>query len=73
MNMQRQQTLGPPLDGGYPIDSDFQQLTDDGCPLTPDPSLWGAEDWRDNFGEWDTFANNPADGPDGVTSARKVP
>jgi hypothetical protein len=31
-------------------------MTDDGCPLVPDPARWADDDdWRDNLGEWDTF------------------
>ena len=54
---------GPPADGGYPVDSDLHQMTDDGCPLSPDPNRWADVDWRDldtadgrdNLGELDTF------------------
>lgn len=42
-------------DGGYPIDSDLHNMTDDGCPLTPDPSRWIDHDWKDNLGDMDTF------------------
>jgi hypothetical protein len=42
-------------DGGYPLDSDLDQMTDDGCPLVPDPARWSDAAWRDNLGELDTF------------------
>ena len=42
-------------DGGYPLDSELHQMTDDGCPLIPDPARWADADWRDNLGESDTF------------------
>jgi hypothetical protein len=45
-------------DGGYPLDSDLHQMSDDGCPLVPDPARWADVEWRDNLGVWDTF-----DGP----------
>jgi hypothetical protein len=32
--------IGPSADGGYPIDGDLHQMTDDGCPLNPDPARW---------------------------------
>jgi len=50
--------LRPPAgepDGGYPADSDLHQMSDDGCPNSPDPARWADPDWRDNLGEWDTF------------------
>ena len=37
----------PTADGGYPVDGDLEQMTDDGCPLTPDPARWADPDWRD--------------------------
>jgi len=49
-------------DGGYPIDSDLHNMTDDGCPLFPDPARWDDADWRDNLGELDTF-DGPTVGP----------
>jgi hypothetical protein len=52
-------------DGGYPIDSDLHNMTDDGCPLIPDPARWADADWRDNLGELDTF--------DGPTEEPNVP
>jgi len=45
-------------DGGFPLDSDLHNMTDDGCPLFPDPARWADPDWRDNLGVLDTF-----DGP----------
>jgi len=33
--MQRLTTPDPPADGGYPLDSDLHQMTDDGGPLGP--------------------------------------
>jgi hypothetical protein len=46
----------PPRDNGYPLDGDLQQMTDDGCPIvavrSADPN------WRDNLGEYDTFADD---------------
>ena len=53
--MSRLTTRDPPADGGYPLDSDLHQMTDDGGPLTPDPARWADPEWRDNLGEWDTF------------------
>jgi hypothetical protein len=41
-------TLSPLPDGGYPVDSDLDQMTDDGCPLTPDPARWSDPEWRDD-------------------------
>ena len=52
-------------DGGYPLDSDLHNMTDDGCPLFPDPARWADTDWRDNLGELDTF--------DGPTEEPNVP
>lgn len=49
---------GPPIDDGYPLDSDLDQMADDGCPLVPEPVRWAEADWRDNLGEYDTFADN---------------
>ena len=37
----------PLTDGGYPIDSDLSQMTDDGCPLTPDPARWTDAEYCD--------------------------
>jgi hypothetical protein len=54
-----------PADGGYPVDADLHQMTDDGCPHGPDPVRWDDPVWQDdvldldvgldNFGELDTF------------------
>ena len=73
--MRRFTTRGPPADGGYPLDSDLHQMTDDGGPHFPDPARWADHDWRDTLGEMDTFedevrmgfpdASRP--GPDTVT------
>jgi hypothetical protein len=49
-------------DGGYPLDSDLHNMTDDGCPLVPDPARWADADWRDNLGELDT-SSGPLEGP----------
>lgn len=60
----------PPADGGYPVDSDLHQMSDDGCPLGPDPARWADIEWRDdpaegaagghdNLGELDTFDGDP--------------
>lgn len=51
-------------DGGYPLDSDLHNMTDDGCPLVPDPARWADADWRDNLGELDSFGR-PREGPNG--------
>ena len=50
-------TRGPPADSGYPTDRDLHQMTDDGGPVGPDPARWADPVWRDNLGEWDTFAD----------------
>ena len=47
-------------DGGYPVDSDLHQMTDDGCPLVPDPARWADAAWRDQPGELGTFDGRPA-------------
>jgi hypothetical protein len=70
----------PPRDSGYPLDGDLQQMTDDGCPIVPDSSA--DPDWRDNLGEYDTFADDvgldlPTGSPvvqrRGVRSGREPP
>src|SRR6476620_5888609 len=43
----RLMTRDPPADGGYPLDSDLHQMTDDGGPPAPDPARWADPDWRD--------------------------
>jgi len=48
----------PPRDNGYPLDGDLQQMADDGCPLVPEPVRSADPDWRDNLGEYDTFADD---------------
>ena len=53
--MRRLMTRDPPADGGYPLDSDLHQMTDDGGPHGPDPARWADPDWRDNLGERRTF------------------
>jgi hypothetical protein len=55
--MRRFMASDPPADGGFPFDCDLHQMTDDGCPLVPDPARWADEDWRDNLGERDTFGD----------------
>jgi hypothetical protein len=61
----------PPPDGGYAVDGDLNQMTDDGCPHNPDPTRWADPDWRDepaaesaggrdNLGALDTFSPPPA-------------
>jgi hypothetical protein len=55
--MPRLMTLDPTADGGYPLDSDLHQMTDDGGPPAPDPARWADPDWGDNLGEWDAFAD----------------
>ena len=79
--MRRSTTRDPTADGGYPLDSDLEQMTDDGCPLAPDPARWADADWRDNLGESDTFdappegpaTPPPAGVPPGVRVARSLP
>ena len=44
----------PPADGGYPVDSDLHQMSDDGGPVGPDPARWADDDRRDKLGEKDT-------------------
>jgi len=62
---------GPPGtmagDGGYPVDSDLHQMSDEGCPHSPDPARWADPDWRDNLGEWD------APDPPGEVAIRRCP
>lgn len=38
-------TRGPPADGGYPVDSDLYQMSDDGGPVGPD--RWADPAWQD--------------------------
>jgi hypothetical protein len=51
----REKAAGSATGGGYPVDSDLHQMSDDGRPNSPDPARWADPDWRDNLGEWDTF------------------
>jgi hypothetical protein len=37
-----------PADGGFPLDSDLHQMSDDGGPVGPDPARWTDPIWRDN-------------------------
>jgi hypothetical protein len=37
----------PVADGGYAHDSDLHQMSDDGCPLGPNPARWADPAWRD--------------------------
>jgi len=53
--MRRFMTRDPRAYGGYPLDSDLDQMTDDGCPLAPDPARWADPEWRDNPEGSDTF------------------
>ncbi len=48
---------GAPAEGRSPFDEELHQMSDDGCPLVPDPAPRSDPDWRDNLGEWDTFAD----------------
>lgn len=50
---------GPPADGGYPLDRDLHQMSDDSGPVASDPARGSDPDWRDNLGEMDTF-DDPA-------------
>jgi hypothetical protein len=61
--MQSFMTTGPPAAGRSLPNSAYDQMTDDGCPLTPDPARTCDADWRDNLGEYDTFDDEPADCP----------
>jgi hypothetical protein len=57
-DMERFITRGPPADDGYALDSQLDQMADDGCPIVPEPVRWADDDWRDNLGEYDTFADD---------------
>ena len=57
--MPRLVTTCQAADGGYPPDNDLHNMTDDGCPLTPDPARWADDDWNDNLGESDTSGGPP--------------
>ncbi len=63
--MSRNAPTSPRPDNGHPTDGDLHQMTDDGCPLTPDPAQWGDDDWRDNIGSCDTFGDERSGGPAG--------
>jgi len=41
-------TVDSRLDDKHPFDCDLSQMTDDGCPLTPDPTRWSDVEYRDN-------------------------
>jgi hypothetical protein len=47
---------------GPPAGRPYDQLADDGCPLTPDPAR--DDEGRDNLGAYDTFDDAPAESPD---------
>jgi hypothetical protein len=49
-------TRGPPADGGYPVDQDLSQMSDDGCPLAPDPARWADAEWRSEAGQGQSSA-----------------
>lgn len=57
-------------DGGYPIDSDLHQMTDDGGPLSPDPARWADPLWSDDPNACDTHLVEGAGVDDGVSSDR---
>jgi hypothetical protein len=59
--MQYVMTQDPMADNGYPIDSDLNTMTDDGCPLFPDPARRADADSRDNLGELDSFDVPPGE------------
>jgi hypothetical protein len=56
--MGRFTTRDPPADDGHALDSQLDQMADDGCPLVSQPVRWADADWRDNLGEYDTFADD---------------
>ena len=45
------QTRPPPADGGYPVDADLHQMSDDGGPVGPAPARWSDPEWRDDADE----------------------
>jgi hypothetical protein len=47
---------GPPADGGYPVGSDLHQMSDDGCPLSPDPARQSDPEWCDDPTEGEVSA-----------------
>jgi hypothetical protein len=62
----------PMADYGYPIDSDLHNMTDDGCPLFPDPARWADADSRGNLGELDTFDVPPGELAGDASPSRQV-
>jgi hypothetical protein len=65
--MRRPITTNPPADGGYPVDSDLHQMSDDGGPVGPDPARWADADWGDIPGEKDAVTQDvPGRQPDTV-------
>lgn len=56
--MSRLMNTRPTADGGYPLDRDLHQMSDDGGPVGSDPAQWDDPEWRDNLGERDTFADD---------------
>ncbi len=52
----------PPADGGYPLDSDLHQMSDDGGPVGPDPARWTDPGWRDSLEDRDTFEGESRNG-----------
>ena len=44
-------TRGPPADGGYPVDRDLHQMSDDGGPVGPNPARWSDPVWHCVVGE----------------------
>ena len=70
--MRRLTTRDPPADSGSPLESDLQQMADDGCPLGMDPALLANAHWRDNLGECDTFEDEMSlDLPTGKPDVRQ--
>ena len=55
--MPRLMNSNPPADGGYPLDSDLHQMTDDGGPPAPDPARWADPEWRDEPAARDSLAD----------------
>jgi hypothetical protein len=53
--MRHLRTAGPPADGSY------DEITEDGCPLTPEPARLPDDDGSDTCGEYDTFGDQSAD------------
>jgi hypothetical protein len=61
--MPRLATTGPPPDGGYPLDQQLHEMSDDGGPVGPDPARWGDPVWQDHLGEMDTFGDEVEGAP----------